>query len=172
MINLWWVNLICPFISFFKKIDKPFSELVPSINTEENILSEREIAEVSTSLENHEKSGKKRGAYKKFKPEDRREIGKSASIHGVSQTIKRLSERYPSLSKQTVSEFKKAYVSLKTNGEDNPPGEKRSGRPALLPDDLMKKTIKLIEALRLKGAPVTSRVVNSVVRGIITANDR
>ena len=85
--------------NFFKKIDKPFSELVPSINTEKNILLEREIAEVSTSLENHEKSGKKRGAYKKFKPEDRREIGKSASIYGVSQTIKPLSERYPLLSK-------------------------------------------------------------------------
>ena len=42
----------------------------------------------------------------------------------------------------------------------------------MLPDDLMKKTIKLIEALRLKGAPVTSRVVSSAARGIITANDQ
>ena len=49
---------------------------------------------------------------------------------------------------------------------------KKRGRPTLLPEELMDKTIKVIEALRLKGAPVTAQVINSVAKGIVEANDR
>ena len=37
---------------------------------------------------------------------------------------------------------------------------------------MMNKTIELIGALRLKGAPVSTQIVNSVAKGIIQANDR
>ena len=50
--------------------------------------------------------------------------------------------------------------------------EKKTGRPSILPDDLMEKTIQTIDALRLKGAPVSSVVVNAVAKGIVIANDR
>ena len=49
---------------------------------------------------------------------------------------------------------------------------RKRGRPALLPDDLMKKTIEMIQALRLNGAPVTAAVINAIAKGIVIANDR
>ena len=36
----------------------------------------------------------------------------------------------------------------------------------------MKKTIETIQALRLKGAPVTASVINAIAKGIVMANDR
>ena len=49
---------------------------------------------------------------------------------------------------------------------------KNRGRPTLLPEVIMKKTIDTVSALRLRGAPVTSSVINAVARGIVQANDR
>ena len=40
-----------------------------------------------------------------------------------------------------------------------------------MPEDLMKETITLVEALRLKGAPVTASVINSIAKGVVIAND-
>ena len=42
----------------------------------------------------------------------------------------------------------------------------------MLPDELMTKVIFMGEALRLKGAPVTAEVINSVAKGFIIADDR
>ena len=36
----------------------------------------------------------------------------------------------------------------------------------------MEKTIEIIKGLRLKGAPVSAAIINSVAKGIINANDR
>ena len=36
----------------------------------------------------------------------------------------------------------------------------------------MNKVIAMVEALRLKGAPVTAEVISSVAKGLIIANDR
>ena len=50
--------------------------------------------------------------------------------------------------------------------------EKR-GRPKLLPEDLMKKTIETVQCLRMwKGAPISSSIINAIVKGIVIANDR
>ena len=49
---------------------------------------------------------------------------------------------------------------------------KKRGRSSLLPGDLMEKTISMVEALRLKGVPVTAAFINSVAKGVIAANDR
>ena len=50
---------------------------------------------------------------------------------------------------------------------------KKRGRKALMPEDLIKKPIDMmISNLRLKGAPVTAAIINSVAKGIIKANDR
>ena len=42
----------------------------------------------------------------------------------------------------------------------------------MLPEILMKKTIDTISVLRLRGASVTSSVINAVAKGIVQANDR
>ena len=49
---------------------------------------------------------------------------------------------------------------------------KSRGRPTLLPETLMKKTIDTISALRLRGAPVISSLINAVAKGIVQANNR
>ena len=41
---------------------------------------------------------------------------------------------------------------------------KSRGRPTLLPETLTKKTIDTISALRLRGVPVTSSVINAVTK--------
>ena len=75
-----------------------------------------------------------------------------------------LKGKYPRLTKQTVSDFKKAFIQAKQTavGPVNEITFRKRGRPALLPDDLMKKTIQMIQALRLNG----------IAKGIVIANDR
>ena len=83
-------------------------------------------------------------------------------------------QNYPRLTKQYITEFKKAYNEGKQKGADPPEGivMKSRSKPTLLPETLMKKTIDSIGALRLRGAPVTSSVINAVAKGIVQANDR
>ena len=89
--------------------------------------------------------------------------------------MRALSLKYPRLTRQTVSDFKKAHLESKRDGIDvNSEGivTKNRGRPTLLPEDIMKKTIDTVSALRLRGASVTSSVINAVAKGIVQANDR
>ena len=76
-----------------------------------------------------------------------------------------------------MSDFKLAYVKLKKSkeAEDGDITEivkKKTGRPTLLPENLMKKVIETVASLRLKGAPVSAAVIRAVARGVIMANDR
>ena len=83
-------------------------------------------------------------------------------------------QNYPRLTKQYITEFKKAYNEGKQKGADPSEGivMKSRSRPTLLSETLLKKTIDSISALRLRGAPVTSSVINAVAKGIVQANDR
>ena len=94
--------------------------------------------------------------------------------NGNASTLRFLSVKYPRLTKQSITEFKKAYNESKQKGADLSEEivMKSRGRPTLLPETLMKKTIDTISALRLRGAPVTSSVINAVAKGIVQANDR
>ena len=49
--------------------------------------------------------------------------------------------------------------------------KKKTGRPTLLPAELMQKLVDLVSALRLKRAPVSSSVICSIARGVNLAND-
>ena len=62
--------------------------------------------------------------------------------------------KYLTLKEQTVFEFKSSYLKAKSkNGtEVKKLTTKARGRPKLLPEELMSKTIKTNKALRLKGA--------------------
>ena len=121
-----------------------------------------------------EKKGRKRRNYIKWTAEERAEIGQHAVRHGLNQTVRLLKGKYRRLTKQTVSDFKKAFIQAKQTavGPVNEITFRKRGRPALLPDDLMKKTIEMIQALRLNGAPVTAVVINAIDKGIVIANDR
>ena len=107
-------------------------------------------------------------------PQQRLEIGEHAAKNGNASTLRFLSSKYPRLTKQSITEFKKAYNEGKQKGADLSDGivMKSRGRPTLLPETLMKKTIDTISALRLRGAPATSVVINAIAKGIDQANDK
>ena len=48
----------------------------------------------------------------------------------------------------------------------------KMGRISVLADKLLRITIDIIEALLLKGTPVTAGIVHSIARGVILTNDR
>ena len=75
---------------------------------------------------------------------------------------------------QTVREFKKAYLNGKKaiNKEVIVLKSRKRGRPKLLSEDVMTKTIQIVKALRLKGAPVTSGVINAIAKSVIMAECR
>ena len=101
-------------------------------------------------------------------------IGKHAAKNGNTSKLRFLSSKYPRLTKQSITEFKKACNEGKQKGADLSEGivMKSRGRPTLLPETLMKKTIDTVSALRLRGTSVTSSVTNVVPKGIVQANDR
>ena len=107
-------------------------------------------------------------------PQQWLEIDEHAAKNGNASTIRFLSSKYPRLTKQSITEFKKAYNKGKQKGADLSDGivMKSRGRPTLLPETLMKKTIDTISALRLRGAPVISSLINAVAKGIVQANNR
>ena len=78
------------------------------------------------------------------------------------------------MTKQSITEFKKAYNEGKQKGADLSEGivMKSRGMPTLLPETLMKKAIDTISALRLRRAPVICSLINAVAKGIVQANDR
>ena len=159
-----------PLLNYFKKLPQSTSNNV----TASSGLTSRETEEVSNELKKMHDKGNKRKTYCAWTPQQRLEIGEHAAKNGNANTFRLLSSKYPRLSKQSISDFKKAYNEGKQKGADLSDGivMKDRGRPTLLPETLMKKTIDTITALRLKGAPVTSSVINAVAKGIVQANDR
>ena len=85
--------------------------------------------------------------------------------------------KYPGLKRQTVGDFKLAYLKLTKSKEAADSDitkivKKKTGRPMLLLENVMKKVIETITNLRLSGAPVSAAVIRAVARGVIIANDR
>ena len=124
------------------------------------IITPREKEEVSKNLKKVEETGVKRGKYKTWTLDEKVEIGKYAITHTVGKAVRDLSHKYPGLSKQSVSDFKKVALAP-------PKKSNKRGRPFLLLEEIMNKTIQLVKALRLKGAPISTPVITSIAKGII-----
>ena len=58
-------------------------------------------------------------------------------------------------------------IIIKTGKEINILKAKKRGRPKPLPEEIMKKTIQTIKALRVKGAPISYNVINAIAKGIV-----
>ena len=159
-------------LKYFKQAEKkPSEELQKSEFL--SLVTETEKQQVVHELK--EAEGKdSRGKYRRWTGEEKAEIGSFATVHGVAETLRKHKEKYPHLTKQSISDFKKAAQSAQKRTGQFPStiSSRKRGRPALMPEDLMKKTITLVEALRLKGAPVTASVINSIAKGVVIANDR
>ena len=101
----------------------------------------------------------------------------STAEHGNAYTVRAMGFKYPGLKRQTVNDFQLAYLKLKKSKETADSDitvivKKKTGRPKLLPKNLMKKVIETVTNLRLRGAPVSAAVIRAVARGVIIANDR
>ena len=138
-------------------------------------LTSRESEEIQKQLDKMGQSGKKRRKYRCWKPEDRAKIGKYGHLHGNKQAIVKYQSEFPDIMHQSVTDFIKAYVEEKKKSKGAEVTElkkKKQGRPTLLPEELMKKTIDMVLNLRLKGVPAHASVINAVAKGIVLANDR
>ena len=157
-------------LNYFQKLPPD----TPNVASASSGLTSRETEEVSKELKKMQDKGKKRKKYCVWTPQQRLEIGEHAAKNGNASTLRFLSSKYPRLTKQSITEFKKAYNEDKQKGADLSERivMKSKGRPNLLPETLMKKTTDTINALRLRGAPATPSVINAVAKGIAQANDR
>ena len=135
--------------TYFPKKAKKCSKVLDEAN---RYLSTRENEEVEKQLIEREINESKRKKYKLWKEEEQAEIGKIACQHGNNSALHLLARKYPRPAKQTMSDVKKAYLALKTkDNEIREIKKKKTGRPSLLPEDLMNKTIDTVVGLRLKG---------------------
>jgi len=131
-------------LKYFTPIEKSPNKLVEG-NSVTNILTERETEEISNQLQ--KQNGKRLKKYMIWTPGQRAEIGQHAATKGNTCALLYLKEKYPELTKQTVSDFAKAYRELNGKSESEILGikKKRIGRPTLLPEDLMKKILTLLK---------------------------
>ena len=128
-------------------------------------------------LRSVEENKGKRQKYRIWTPTQKVEIGKHAVEHANASTVRAMGLKYPGLKRQTVSDFKLAYLKLKKSKEAAGSDitkivKKKIGRPMLLLENLMKKVIETATNLQLRGAPVSAAVIRAVARGVIIANDR
>ena len=129
-------------LNYFEKVPKnPLQAIMSSALTEEAgrhvgvvNLTERETEEVTNEVTMLENKGRKRRNYVKWTAEERAEIGQHAVRHRVNQTVHLLKGKYPRLTKQTVSDFKKFFIQAKQTavGPVNEITFRKRGRPALL----------------------------------------
>ena len=81
-------------------------------------LTSPETEEVSKELKKMQEKRKKRKKYCVWTPQQRLEIDEHAAKNGNARTIRFLSSKYPRLTKQSITEFKKAYNKGKQKGAD------------------------------------------------------
>ena len=138
------------------------------------VLTRNEVRNVKSQLKKAEFLGSgNRKPYVKWTPEQKAKIGERAHKQGILSALKHFAGEHPNLKNQTVFEFKKAYEKLKSSQQDVTKIDSRErGRPKLLPEDLMKKTIQTVQSLRLKGAPISSSIISANGKGIVIANVR
>lgn len=166
-------------LNYFKTAPKQTSEVLQdTLNDKGNSpCTSTEFERVKHELEKEENGAnepRKRGNCQRWTSKLRADIGRFANLHGVASAVRHFKLKNPSITKQTVSDFKRAYVAaINDNVKDVDLLEKkRVGRPTLLPPELMDKTIDLITKLRMKGTPITASIITATVQGIVIANDR
>ena len=111
-------------------------------------MSQKEREKVIDELHVVEESKGKRSKSRVWTPAQTAEIGKHTADHGNASTVRILGLKYPGLKRQTLSDFKLAYLKQKksneaANSDIKKIVKKKAGRPTLLPESQMKKVIYL-----------------------------
>ena len=122
----------------------------------------------------------RRGKYQHFTDKERLELGKRASEHGITSTIRYFvakpgEER--NLSPSTLFAWKEKYLrELKRQRYDEHPAvtefpSAKRGRPLLLGSELDARVEHFLKALRANGAVINTAVVMATADGIIRNHD-
>ena len=89
--------------------------------------------------------------YSRYSPEQKAKIGRHAASTNIASAVRKYQADFPNLRKQTVFEFKKAYLKQKESSgkEVTILKAKKRGRPKLLPEEITIKSnqIKAIYSL-------------------------
>ena len=121
-----------------------------------------------------------RGEYEHFTPKEKARIGKRASEHGVTATVRFFSKSFPGrpLKESSVRTWKKKYeVELAKNkkaGKEMVVPElvdKKRGRPLLLGSELDKQVQAYLTTLRTNGAVVNTAIAMACAEGVVKSHD-
>ena len=151
--------------SYFNVVSEKKKEKDSAVSISEIIVSETSDvsqAEVDMAREQVKKRVMQRKSYQ-FVPEKVKiEVGRFAALNGTKAALKRYSKIYPKydLKRTSVNSWKSKIKDKKENSL-----AKRSGRPNLLSDDLLKKTKNIIIGMRNAGTVISRRMVIAIGTG-------
>ena len=172
-------------LNYFQRVPKPSDSLPDPNGSLSSKLPPSAIQQtnnyVSPVIE--KQATGRRGSYLVFTPSQRFQVGKRASEHGVTSTLRYYSKHFPDLplKETSVRRLKNEYcTSLKrprprgdTSIEDAVPElpSKKTGRPLLLGNDLDKQVREYVKYLRECSTAVNTAVVIAAAEGIIMNKD-
>ena len=169
-------------LKYLPRVPKPSDDL-PDPN---GLLSSKLASSAIQQANNHvipvieRQASGGRGPYLILTPSQRFQVGKRASEHGVTSTLRYYSKHFQDLQlKETsVRRLKNEYrASVKRPRDDTSIEDvqelpsKKTGRPLLLGNDLDKQVREYVKYLRERSAAVNTGVVIAAEEGIIMNKD-
>ena len=168
-------------LKYFPCVPKPSDDL-PDPN---GPLSSKLASSAIQQANNHvspviERQASGRGPYLILTPSQRFQVGKRASEHGVTSTLRYYSKHFPDfqLKETLVRRLKNEYrASMKRPRDDTSTKDvqelpsKKAERPLLLGNDLDKQVREYVKYLRERSTAVNTAVVIAAAEGIIMNKD-
>ena len=164
-------------------LPKPNGPLSTSVPSSSIAAANREVKQLLDKAENNERtdspratSTSKRGTYERFTAEEKAKIGRRATEHGVTASVRYFSKVFPgrSLKESSVRTWKTKYLqeiaAKRRAGVDvtvNELANEKTGRPLLLGENLDKQVRAYLEALRENGAVVNTAITIACAKGVV-----
>ena len=151
--------------SYFNVVSEKEKKKHSAVSISEIIVSETSDvsqAEVDMAREQVKKQVMQRKSYQVVPEKVKIEVGRYAALNGTKAALKRYSKIYPKydLKRTSVNSWKSKIKDKKENSL-----AKRSGRPNLLSDDLLKKTKDIIIGTCNAGTVISRRMVIAIGTG-------
>ena len=151
--------------SYFNVVNEKKKKKDSTVSISEIIVSETSDvsqAEVDMAREQVKKQVMQRKSYQVVSEKVKIEVGRYAALNGTKAALKRYSKIYPKydLKRTSVNSWKSKIKDKKENSL-----AKRSRRPNLLSDDLLKKIKDIIIGTRNAGTVISRRMVTAIGTG-------
>ena len=152
----------------------PNGSLSLSIPSRNISVINREVYRDQDSVKN------RRGPYRKYSPEERFDIGRHASLHGITVASRHFSLRFKrTVGISTVQSVRKDYVNnlrrKRTNPDENDAAVlplKKRGRSVLLGRELDDKVQAYLMKICEAGGAVSARIAMATARGVLLTYDK